>query len=72
MEVAEMHEKLTPISELVTGHANRLKAQGCPDELAWQMAEQVHRLMIEGQLIEQRAKLIAAEAALQRQRDRKR
>jgi hypothetical protein len=35
------------MAELVTGHKNRLVAQGFPEQLACEMAADLHRLMIE-------------------------
>lgn len=60
--IAKAHEKIEPMAEIVTGHANRLIAQGCPNDLAWQMAADLHHLLLESQVAEVQIKVAAAQA----------
>jgi hypothetical protein len=62
MDVPNAHEKLEPISELVTGHVNRLMAQGCDKETAWRMGEDIHRVICEGMIGADQIKVAAAQA----------
>jgi hypothetical protein len=41
------HEQFSFISELVIGHKNRLVEHGCPIDIAWKMAEQLHTVITE-------------------------
>lgn len=45
--ISGAHEAIEPIAELVAGHKNRLIGQGFPEDLACQMAADLHRLLIE-------------------------
>lgn len=49
--IAEMHEKLSMISEAVAGHKNRLIDNGFPEQLACEMGAQLHYMLTE-QIIE--------------------
>lgn len=49
--IAEIHEKMSMISETVAGHKNRLIDNGFPEHLACEMGAQLHYMLTE-QIIE--------------------
>lgn len=49
--IAEIHEKMSMISETVAGHKNRLIDNGFPEHLACEMGSQLHYMLTE-QIIE--------------------
>lgn len=60
--IARAHEKIEPVGEITAGHANRLIAQGCPPDIAWQMAADLHRVFMETQITGLQIKVAIAQA----------